>query len=198
MPYNRKAYAPFSQSAEAGITQAPVDGFIEVEQYIKPVIQAGTLGTDGKWLISPQSDTEFFVSDKAEGIPNSGEVLFPNTADKDFIDMTGFEDLILAFKPTTNAGTINMKGVMGPDTRTYANLGPVNSAVTLRSAGNISESGAKVFENSLDDSEYLTADVWNIFYVQGRLRNQKNLQIKMTNTDLGNTNFDFAYLRVVV
>ena len=111
--------------------------------------------------------------------------------------MTGFNDIILAFKPTTNSGTVNMKGVMGPDTISFANLTPINAAATLRAAGNIFESGAKVFENALDDSEALTADVWNLFYVQGRLRNQKNLQIKLTNTDLGSTDFEFAFMRLV-
>ncbi len=195
MPYNRKAYAPYSQSAEAGITQAPVDGFIEVEQYIKPVIQAGTLGTDGKWLIAPQSDTSFFVSDPVEGIPNSASVLFPNTADADFIDMTGFDTVFLALK-VTNAGNYGVKAVMGPDSQRFANLSPVNPAVAL--SGNTGQNNPQDFTELFNDSsQAMTADVWNIFVIQHNLAGQKLLNFQITNSSGDVSTLDFAYLRVI-
>ena len=192
MPYNRKAYAPYSQSAEAGITQAPVDGLIEVEQYIKPVIQAGKLGQDGKWLIAPNSDTSFFVSDKAEGIPNGAEVLFPNTANADFIDMAGFRDIFIAIN-VSNGGGYAVKAVMGPDTTSFANLSPVNPASDLKGAVRQTD-----FNNLLvDGADSMTADVWNIFYIQNSLVGQMNMQFKVTNNSGGSGNIDFAYMRIV-
>ena len=197
MPTERTGYAPWSLTREAGVESATVNGTIQVPQYIYPNLDTGFIDEKGNWKGRKSSDEEFIGFTKAVGIPNTGVVLFPDSANFSRIDMTGFNDIILAFKPTTNSGTVNMKGVMGPDTISFANLTPINAAATLRAAGNIFESGAKVFENALDDSEALTADVWNLFYVQGRLRNQKNLQIKLTNTDLGSTDFEFAFMRLV-
>ena len=197
MPSKRTGYAPWSLTREAGVLSATVDGTIEVPQNVQPTLSTGFIDYRGNWQGAKSSDEQFIGFTTAVGIPNTGVVLFPNSANLDHIDMTGFEDLIIAFKPEGGGGTVNIKGVMGPDTVSFGNLSPVNAAATLRAAGNIFESGAKVFENALDDSEALTADVWNIYYIQGRLRNQKNLQIKMTNTDVGNTNFEFAFMRVV-
>jgi hypothetical protein len=195
MPYNRKAYAPFSQSAEAGITQAPVDGFIEVDQYVKPVIQAGTLGQDGKWLIAPQSDDAFFISDTAEAVANGAEVLFPNTANADFIDMTGFNDIIIAMLPT-RAGNYGTTAVMGPSSQSFANLSPVNAAATLK--GTINDAGAPAISNILvDGAESLTANVWNIFYIGDRVRGQKLLNFKILNSSGGNSDINFAFMRLV-
>ena len=48
-----------------------------------------------------------------------------------------------------------------------------------------------------DGSEAVTADVWNILAIVGRLANQKNLQFKVTNSNLGESNIEFAFMRVV-
>ena len=42
----------------------------------------------------------------------------------------------------------------------------------------------------------MTADVWNIFNLQGVVANQKNLQFDITNSSGGNSNIEFAYMRV--
>ena len=34
----RKAYAPFSQTIEAGVAQTPVEGYIDVNQTIYPTV----------------------------------------------------------------------------------------------------------------------------------------------------------------
>jgi len=49
----------------------------------------------------------------------------------------------------------------------------------------------------LDSAEALTANVWNIFMIKRSLSNQKLLQFKVTNDSGGNSDIDFAYLRVV-
>lgn len=194
MPYNRKAYAPFSQSAEAGITQAPVDGFIEVEQYVKPVIQAGTLGTDGKWLIAPQSDDSFIGLSKAEGIPNGADVLFPDTNNHPSINMKGFNDLVFAFKPT-NGGNYTLKTVMGPDTVPYANLSPVNAVANIQIVHNPANDN---LVNALNDTLSAGANVWNIVSIlDGRCKDQINLQIEIGNSSGDASNIDFAFMRLV-
>jgi len=48
----------------------------------------------------------------------------------------------------------------------------------------------------VDNAESLTADVWNIFYICGRLAYQKLLQFKITNNSGGESDIQFAYLRV--
>ena len=48
-----------------------------------------------------------------------------------------------------------------------------------------------------EDAEPLTADGWNILIIEGRLKDQKNMQFKITNGSGGESNIEFAYLRVV-
>ena len=111
------------------------------------------------------------------GIANGAEILTPS-ANPDGtwpLDMTGYKDLVIAIKPT-NAGNYRIEAIMGPDTVSYANLSPVNAAAILR--GTINAVAEKTdFEALLvDAAESLTADVWNIFYIGNRLRNQNYLQ----------------------
>ena len=61
---------------------------------------------------------------------------------------------------------------MGPDTRYFANLTPINAASDLKGAVRQTD-----FNNLLaDGADSMTADVWNIFYIQNSLVGQKNLQ----------------------
>ena len=198
MAKDRTGYAPWSLTREAGVQSATVDGTISVPQTLQPVIDTGFVDEKGNWKGVKSSDESFFISDKAEGIANGGNVLFPNTADRNFIDMTGFTDLIIAIKPT-NAGNYATVGVMGPDTHRFANLEPVNAAATLRMTNqdDSSSSAGAYFDALNDNAESLTGDVWNIFFVYRRLADQKNAQIKVTNNSGGNSDIDFAYMRMV-
>ncbi len=86
---------------------------------------------------------------------------------------------------------------MGPDSISYANLNPINAAYQLKGTMDlgVDEGSLRVLFNA--SSESLTADVWNIFPITARLANQKLLQFKVTNNSGGNSDIDFAYLRLV-
>ena len=194
MAKDRTGYAPWSLTREAGVQSATVDGTIAVPQNIQPVLSTGFVDYKGNWKGTASSDETFFISDKAEGIANGGEALFPNTADKDFINMTGFSDVIIAILPT-NGGNYASSAVMGPDSHRFANLSPVNSASLLR--GLIAPYGEGFSTLFADSNDSCTANVWNIFIIKGVLSNQKLLNFKITNNSGGASDIDFAYLRVV-
>ena len=194
MVYNRTGYAPWSLTREAGVQSATVDGTIEVPQYIQPTLDTGFVDEKGNWKGIKSSDEVFFIDVTHEGVPNAGETLSPQTANRDFIDMTGFNDLFIAIKPT-NAGAFQIRAVMGPNTNTFANLTPINAAAGLRGSYN---TASKVVDDLLVDSnEGLTAGVWNIFVIGTRLKNQKLLQFLITNDSGGVSDIQFAYMRAV-
>ena len=194
MPYERTGYAPWSLTREAGVQSATVDGTIQVPQYIQPVLDTGFVDERGNWKGVKSSDETFFISDPAEAVANGAAVLFPNTANADFIDMTGYNGVTFALKPT-NGGNVAITAVMGPSSQSYANLTPVNAAAILRGNEKLDSKG---FDNMLGDaSETMTADVWNIFFIRNVLQNVKLLQFKITNGSGGESDIQFAYLRVV-
>ena len=196
MAKERKAYAPFSLTSEAGVAQTPVEGYIDVRQEIYPIVSTGTINENGKWTGVKSSDTEFIGLSKAEGVAVSGEVLFPDTANRNHIDMTGFTDLFIAIK-TSDSSTVQVIAVMGPDTNKYANLEPVNAGTTLR--GNIIGTGdADNFSAALvDTSEGIGAGVWSIFSIQNQLKNWRNIQIKVVNDSGGARDLEFGFMRIV-
>jgi len=192
----RKVYAPFSQSAEnTGTT--PVEGYVDVNQAIYPAVNTGIINENGEWVGLKSSDKEFTIGALAEAIPNSGEVLFPSLANLGAIDMTGFNDIFIALF-STNSGNVSISAIMGPsdDNYQFANLSPVNPAADLKGL-----SGSR-YDNTMtnlfnDGNEALTGNVWNIYNIQDRLRNQKNLQFKVINSNMGDSDINFAFLRVV-
>lgn len=187
----RKVYAPYSTTGEQ-VGQTPLEGYVDVAQAIYPAVNTGQIGKDGEWSGVTVSDKTFTIDTTHEGVPNGAAVLVPQKQ-PDFIDMTGYTDIQLAIKPS-NGGNYAIAAVMGPDTNPFANLTPVNAIATLR--GNVKNSNE--VENLFNDSaESLTADVWNIFYIQNNLRNQKNLQFKITNNSGGASDITFAYMRMV-
>jgi len=196
MVYNRTGYAPWSLTREAGVQSATVDGTIEVPQYIQPTIDTGFVDIKGNWKGVRSSDEEFFIDATHEAVANGGATLSPQTADRDFIDMTGFSDIFIAIKPT-NGGNYGIDAVMGPDTNTFANLTPLNSASSLKGNATNESAGDNLYVLFDDGSEALTADVWNIFSINSRLGGQKNMQFKITNNSGGESDITFAYLRVV-
>jgi len=196
MPKDRTGYAPWSLTREAGVQSATVDGTITVPQYLQPVIDTGFVDEKGNWKGVKSSDETFFISDTAVGIANGGEVLFPNTADADFINMTGFRDVFIAIKPS-NGGSVAIEAIMGAGSKTkFANLSPVNAGTQLR--GNLPQAAPNDFTHLFSDgADTMTADVWNIFPISEVLAAQKNLQFKITNNSGGASTIDFAFLRVV-
>jgi len=194
----RKVYAPYSKTGEQ-VGQTPVKGYIEVNQAIYPVLQTGSINEDGEWVGLKSSDKDFIAYAKDEAIPNTGEILAPQASGDIWpLDMTGFNDLQIAIRPT-NAGNYAITAVMAPATFPYANLRDVDAAATLRGCTDQSyPAGASSFDVLFDEtSEPLTADVWNIFLINGRLSNQKLMQFKITNNSGGESNIQFAYLRMV-
>ena len=192
MVYERTGYAPWSLTREAGVQSATVDSEIEVPQYLQPTINTGIVDDKGDWKGIKSSDEQFIGLSKAEAIPNGGEVLFPDTNDFPSINMTGYYDIIIAIKPS-NGGDVALSGVMGPDTTPFANLTPVNAAADLKGAVRQTD-----FNNLLaDGADSMTADVWNIFYIQNSLVGQKNIKFKITNNSGGSGNIEFGFMRLV-
>ena len=187
MVYNRTGIAPWSVDKESGVTSATVDSKIEVPQYIQPVLNTGVVDEKGIWQGVTASDTDFAFYHKGNAVPN-GEVELASTC-----DMTGFNDIQLAIRPT-NGGNFAIEAVMGPDTNSYANLNPVNAAATLRGWF---ETNTAMVDLLNDSVEALTADVWNIFYIGSRLKNQKLLQFKLTNNTGGDSDIEIMYMRIV-
>ena len=196
MPSKRTGYAPWSLTREAGVQSATVDGTIEVPQYLQPTIDTGFVDVKGNWKGRRSNDEQFIGITKAEGIPNSGEVLFPDAPNHPSIDMTGFNDILIALKPT-NGGNYSFTAVMGPDTVPFANLSPVNSAVQLN-AGYVGEPSDEGWYAILyDSSQAMTADAWNILALYGRAKGQKNMQFKVVNNSGGTSTMEFAFMRLV-
>jgi hypothetical protein len=195
MPSKRTGYAPWSLTREAGVQSATVDGTIEVPQYLQPVIDTGFVDEKGNWKGVKSSDEQFIGFTKGLAIPNTGELLAPDTNNFPAIDMAGFKDIFIAIKPS-NSGNCAIQAVMGPDTESFANLTPVNPAASLRgyAVGTPDEFKA-LFE---DSAENLTANVWNIFIINNDvLANQRLLQFKITNNSGGNSDIEFAFMRLV-
>jgi len=195
MVYNRTGYAPWSLTREAGVQSATVDGTIEVPQYIQPTLNTGFVDEEGNWKGTKANDEVFKGITVGEAIPNSGVFLFPDTNDFPSIDMSGYKDVFIAIK-TSSGGNAAIAAVMGPDTTPFANLTPVNSGTTLK--GTIKSNPAAFSNLFSDSSEALTANVWNIFPIgDGELAGQKNLQFKVTNSNMGSVKLEAAFMRLV-
>tara|TARA_Y100000356_G_scaffold58782_1_gene47678 strand:+ start:112 stop:696 length:585 start_codon:yes stop_codon:yes gene_type:complete len=194
MDKKRKVYAPFSLTSEAGVAQTPVEGYIDVNQTIYPTVNTGTINENGTWTGVKSSDSEFFGFTKGEGIANGGSFLTPDNGTELNIDMSGFSDLFIAVK-TTRGGNYGLSAVMGPDTIRFANLQPVDAASPLRGTNVIGSNCDKLFTDTV---EVLTADVWEIFYVGGAmLRDQKNMQMLITNNAGGDADIEVAFMRLI-
>jgi len=198
MVQKREAYAPWSLTRKAGVESATVNGDIEVPQFIQPTLDTGFVDEKGDWKGRQSSDEQFHTFGLDVGIPNAGEILAPQIASGSIwpLDMTGFNDLQIAIRPS-NGGNIAITAVMGPADLAYSNLRDVNAATTLKLLNN-GQTGVYTFDNCLADAtEALTADVWNIFMVQGRLANQKLLQFKIVNNSGGDSDIETAFMRLV-
>ena len=197
MDKKRKGYAPFSLTSEAGVTQTPVEGYIDVNQVIYPTVNTGTVNENGTWAGVKSDDVEFFGFTKGLAVGGGGSILVaPDTNNVPSLDMTGFNDLLIAIKPT-NAGNYAISAIMGPDTLSFGGLSPINAAATLKGGGFPAMSGDDMDNVLVDGAEHCTADVWNIFYVYLRLKNQKLLQFQITNNSGGDSNIETNFMRLV-
>jgi hypothetical protein len=198
MVRNRRGLAPWSLAREAGIESATVDGTIEVPQYVQPTLSTGFVDEKGDWKGTKSSDKDFIALRIDEAIANGGIILTPSVnADGTWpLDMTGFRDIFIGIKPT-NAGNVQIMAVMGPDSLSFANLQPVNAASALKMAGGPFDGTAALDSACLDGSESLTANVWNIFMINGRLANQKLLQFQITNNSGDISTIETAFMRLV-
>ncbi len=200
MDKKRKAYAPFSLTSEAGVAQTPVEGYIDVNQSITPVVNTGVVNENGKWEGVKASDTEFKIFGTDIAVVNGQAISSPvgAAAEENFIDMTGFKDIFIAFR-VSNTGNYRIQAVMASNVYPFANLTPTNEATVLRGNTNawngssLSEIGNLV----LDSADTLTADVWSIFAIQDRLKDQRAFQINVTNNSGGDSDIQFAYMRLV-
>ena len=196
MVRDRRGLAPWSLAREAGIESATVDGTISVPQYVQPVLDTGFVDEKGDWKGAKSSDRDFIAFQTDIGIANGADFLTPSVNPDGTwpLDMTGYDDVFIAIKPT-NGGNYAVKAIMGPADVSFANLTPVNAAATLR--GNKS-TASNAFGTMFDDtSEAMTADVWNIFIIEGILAHQKLLQFEMTNNSGGISTIETAFMRVV-
>ncbi len=197
MVRNRKGLAPWSLAREAGIESATVDGTIEVPQYVQPILSTGFVDEKGDWKGAKSSDKEFIIY-MDEAVANGAYILTPSVnADGTWpLDMTGYNDLIIGLKGT-NSGNYAIEAVMGPDSLSFANLSPVKAAWNLRGGGFPAMSGDDFSNVLVDGAESTTADIWSIFYINLRLKNQKLLQFKITNNSGDISTIETAFMRLV-
>ena len=192
MERKRKVYAPFSQTSEAGVTQTPVEGYIDVNQMIYPTVNTGVVNEKGQWAGVKSDDIEFIDITKHVAVANGGATLSPDTGTKNFIDMSGFSSLFIAIKPT-NTGNYKIESVMGPDTVRFANLTPVTAAAGIKKI-NV---GQNAFALAVDDSAENLADTWNIFAIYDVLKGQQNMQFRITNNSGGESTIEVGFMRLV-
>jgi len=194
MAYNREGYAPWSLTRKAGVQSATVDGDIEVPQYIQPILDTGFVDFKGDWKGRTSSDEQFKIDATHEAVPDGGAVLSPQVT-PDYIDMTGYNNLFIAINPS-NGGNIAIRAVMGPADNYFANLSPLRANVNL--LGNLAQSTPVDLEDLFNDGSVgLGANVWNIYYISNNLANQKVLQFNITNNSGGESDIQFAYMRIV-
>tara|TARA_R110001599_G_scaffold33331_1_gene108038 strand:- start:185 stop:787 length:603 start_codon:yes stop_codon:yes gene_type:complete len=194
----RKVYAPYSTTGEQ-VGQTPLTGYVDVAQAIYPAVNTGQVSVDGEWSGVVVSDKSFLIDPTHNAVANGADVLSPQKADHEYIDMTGYNTIFLAINPS-NAGDYALAAVMAPQQYPFANLTPVNANGLLKGLINsdtTSSNNQNMNNLYVDTAETLVADVWNIFMIESRLANQKVLQFRITNNSGGNSNIQFATLRVV-
>jgi hypothetical protein len=198
MAQKREGYAPFSIERQAGVQSATVNGTIDVVQEIRPTLTTGFIDERGDWKGLKSSEEQFHSFGVDEAIANGASILAPQIASGTIwpLDMTGYNDLFIAIKPS-NGGNFGIVAVMGPNDLSFANLRPVNPDSTLRGQWNGIGNESDLENLFLDASEALTVDVWNIFMIQGRLSDQKLLQFQITNNSGGESDIETAFMRLV-
>ena len=191
---NRRTNSPWGSSYKEGLPSTAVNSSVDVDQNVRATISTGVIDVaTGQWQGIRLSDEQFLIDATHEAVANGASVLSPQSQ-PNHIDMTGYSDLFIAIK-NSSGSTFGVEAVMGPSTTYFANLEPVNAGAILR--GTTVTTPTAMVSALIDSNESLTDSVWNIFSIQTVLANQKNLQFKITNSSGGNSDIQFAYLRVV-
>lgn len=194
----RKSIAPWSERVTEGLIDQPIDSQILASQTLRATVDTGFIDQTGTWKGVVSSDAIFGIRQTDIGIANGGTFLTPSkNADNTWpLDMTGYNDLFIAIKPT-RGGNYAVNAVMGPDSLSFADLSPVNAATVLRGAS-LPQNATADFQPLFEDgSQTLSADVWSIFILQGVVAHQKLLQFKITNSSGGSSDIDTAFMRIV-
>ena len=190
MAKERKAYAPFSLTSEAGVAQTPVEGYIDVVQKIFPSVNTGTINENGRWSGVKSDDVEFFDFQTDLLIADNAEILSNKP-----IDMYGFNRLNIAIQ-VSRAGNYFFELMFGGDVDDrYLNLQPITTnrqpKATIRT-----DSSTNAFITLLSDQESLDeADVWRVFQVNDL--NGFKLKLKITNQSGGNSTIQTAIQRLL-
>ena len=197
---NRKSNSPWGSSYKEGLPSTAVNDTVDIDQNVRATISTGVIDVaTGQWEGIVTSDKQFLIDATHEAVANGADVLSPQKSDHEYIDMTGYNTILLAINPS-NAGDYALSAVMAPNTYMFANLTPVNANGILKGLIN-SDTTSSHNQNMnnlyVDTAETLVADVWNIFMIESRLANQKLLQFRITNNSGGPSNIQFATLRVV-
>jgi len=192
----RRTNSPWSKTYKEGLSTSAVNDHVNIDQNVSATITTGVIdSTTGQWKGITVTDDAFTIDAVHEAVPNTGAVTSPQGAGN-AIDMTGYNDLFFAIKPT-NGGNFALECIMSGDVY-YANLTPPNGGAGLRYVRNndeaVNQDLVPVFN---DGGESLTADVWNIYVIQARAKGWKSLDFKITNNSGGESDIQFAYLRVV-
>ena len=188
----RRSNSPWSKTYKEGLPTTAVDDHVNIDRTVAGTITTGVIDSlTGQWKGITVSDDNFTIDATHEATPNGATVLCPQ-ATPQYIDMTGFCDIAIAIKPS-NGGNVAITAVMGPADNYYSNLTPVNPASQLRGTSSGQNDMNPLFN---DSAESLTVDVWNIFILQERLANQKLLQFSLTNNSGGESDIQFAYMRL--
>lgn len=189
----RKTNSPWGSAYKEGLPSTAVNDRVEVDEILYPSVNTGNIDVrTGQWEGVRLSDKTFTIDVTHAGVANGANVLSPQ-ATPDFIDMTGYTNIFIGLKPT-NAGSYSLSAVMGPNHNAFANLSPVNAATILRGVRNFGQDIDPLFQDAADT---MSANVWNIFIIRGTLVNQKLLQFNIVNNSGGESDIQFAYLRVV-
>jgi len=194
---NRKSNSPWGSSYKEGLPSTAVNDTVDIDQNLRATVTTGVIDVaTGQWKGITLSDEQFTIDPTHEAVANGASVLSPQRSNHEYIDMTNYNDLIVAFKPSAS-GNFAISAVMGPDTYMYSNLTPVNAASTLRGSIGGGENSPSIYNILSDSAESFTDDVWNILYIGDKFKNQKLLQFSITNNTGGPSNIQFASLRVV-
>jgi hypothetical protein len=190
---NRKSNSPWGSSYKEGLPSTAVNDTVDIDQNVRATITTGVIDVEtGQWEGIRVNDPQMSIGATGEGIANSGTVLFPGNADAPSIDMTGYQDIFIAIKPTSG-GNYQVAAVMGPVEVPFGGLTPVNAAANLKGAIRRNDMDTVL----LDSSESMTADVWNIFTIKSQLANQKNMQFFVVNNTGAISTIEFAFMRMV-
>jgi len=191
----RNANSPWGSAYKEGLPTTAVNDTIDINQELYPSVDTGFIDVKtGKWNGIVASDEQFNIMQIDVDVANSASILTPSSNPDGTwpLDMTGYNNLFLAIKPS-NGGNYAITAVMGPASTPFANLSPVNAGATLKGALDRNDMDTTL----VDSAESLTADVWNIYIIGNQLQSQKLLRFSIVNNSGGLSTIETAFMRVV-